>query len=141
MEKSPPFHSHHRGARRTGKHDQRVAIGDRAGCITSIVLLGAVLLDEVVRPRQLPRLLVDGEHLDAAAHRKHTVAQDERRRMRPCALAQIQTLCRFVVAVFPHALSRRRIERRDALGTAMAIHRVEAAAFDQNRRMALAQRS
>ena len=146
---------HHRLARAADAADDRVAIGNRAAAVAGLhhranqQLVRVELLDEVVRPEHLAGLLVEREHLLLRADREQAIADDERRRVRAGAEAEVLAARR--ILVLPQRLAGRGVHRDDGffgvprplLGAAVAgaIHRVEPAIVDEDGGVAGAERA
>ena len=128
VRKSPLFHDHgavtltkrhHRLSRSADAADDGVAIRDRAAAVAGLdhgsdqQLVRVELLDEVVRPEHLAGLLVEREELLVGADGEQAIADDQRRRVRPGAEAEVFSPRR--VLVFPDRLAGRGIHRDDGL--------------------------
>ena len=106
------------------------------------------ILDEVAGPEDLAGPLVECEQLFVGADREQPVADDERRRMRAGAEAEVLAPRR--IFVFPQRLAGRRVHGDHGFlglpwplfraAVAGAIHGEEASLVDENRRVAGAER-
>ena len=106
----------------------------------------AELSDQIVRPEDFAGALVERVELEVRARREKPIADDERRRVRAGAAAEIGDARR--VLVFPQRLAGGGVHAdddffgvpRSAAWLADAVHRVEPALVDEDCRVAVAER-
>src|SRR5262249_4077698 len=98
---------HHSLTRPADHRDDRVLVGNWAGRITGLdgilhlIRRRRILFDEVVRPENLARSLVEREELLVSRGGKEAIANNEWRRVRPCATAEIHRLQRGRETILP----------------------------------------
>src|SRR5262245_6778247 len=102
-------------SRSTDGQDERLAVGQRTGGEAVLWPLRLVLLDEVVRPGELPAALVQGAQQAGNAQRVDPVADDGRRGVRWFVAR------RRAIPVLPHGRAGPCIEADDHLFLAAPI--------------------
>src|SRR5262245_12166547 len=138
-----PFIERHQTLARTPSHrnDHRVPVSHGAWTVTADVEISSEFVPEVVFPDHPPVIFVERMHRALHADCVYQIAGDQRRRIRAGASAQIQPARVGIVREFPHCLAGLGVERDYDFAIAAAVHRIEPSLLNQDRGMALAERT